>query len=216
MEKKGSVFVSGLFITFEGPDGSGKTTIASLVANELEKQGKDIILTREPGGSQIAEQIRNIILDKNNTAMDAKTEALLYAAARRQHLVEKVLPALNNNKIVICDRFVDSSLVYQGVGREIGIEKVYNMNLFAIEDAMPNVTIFFDIDPAEGLKRTKQDTKRELDRLDMEDLSFHQKVYKGYQQVIKQYQDRIVTIDASKSIEEVFNQVMTIIKDFIE
>lgn len=209
-------FVAGLFITFEGPDGSGKTTIASLVVEELKNKGKDVVLTREPGGIEIAEQIRKIILDPSNTAMDERTEALLYAAARRQHLIEKVLPALKENKIVICDRFVDSSLVYQGKGRGIGIDKVYDMNLFAIEGIMPDFTIFFDIDPKLGLARTKKDNNRVLDRLDLEDLSFHQKVYEGYKEVVEKYKDRIISIDASKSIEEVKNDVLKLIEDYLK
>ncbi len=209
-------FVAGLFITFEGPDGSGKTTIAALVAEALKNKGIDVVLTREPGGIEIAEQIRKIILDPKNTAMDERTEALLYAAARRQHLIEKVLPALKENKIVICDRFVDSSLVYQGVGRGIGIDKVYEMNLFAIEEIMPDFTIFFDIDPKLGLERTKKDDKRTLDRLDLEDLTFHQKVYDGYMEVVDRFKERIICIDASKSIEEVKNNVMDLIEDHLK
>ena len=208
--------MAGLFITLEGPDGSGKTTIANLVKERLEKEGISVLLTREPGGSKIAEEIRNIILDKENINMDFKTEALLYAAARRQHLVEKVLPVLNDNKLVLCDRFVDSSLVYQGVGRNLGIDNVYNINLFAIEDIMPTFTIFFDIDPIVGLKRIKKDTNRTLDRLVLEATSFHQKVYEGYREVIKKYPDRIVVVDASKSIDEVLNDVLSIIKERIE
>ena len=208
--------MAGLFITFEGPDGSGKTTIAALVGKALNEKGIDVVLTREPGGIDIAEQIRKIILEPKNTAMDKRTEALLYAAARRQHLVEKVLPALNEDKIVICDRFVDSSLVYQGAGRGIGIEEVYEMNLFAIEDIMPDFTIFFDIDPKTGLARTKKDENRTLDRLDLEDLSFHQKVYEGYMEVINKYKDRIISIDASKSIEEVLTTVVTIIEEHLK
>ena len=209
-------FVAGLFITFEGPDGSGKTTIAALVAEALKNKGIDVVLTREPGGIEIAEQIRKIILDPKNTAMDERTEALLYAAARRQHLIEKVLPALKENKIVICDRFVDSSLVYQGVGRGIGIDKVYEMNLFAIEGIMPDFTIFFDIDPKLGLERTKKDDKRTLDRLDLEDITFHQKVYDGYMEVAERFKERIICIDASKSIEEVKNNVMDLIEDHLK
>lgn len=209
-------FVAGLFITFEGPDGSGKTTIAALVAEALKNKGIDVVLTREPGGIEIAEQIRKIILDPKNTAMDERTEALLYAAARRQHLIEKVLPALKENKIVICDRFVDSSLVYQGVGRGIGIDKVYEMNLFAIEGIMPDFTIFFDIDPKLGLERTKKDDKRTLDRLDLEGLTFHQKVYDGYMEVVERFKERIICIDASKSIEEVKSNVMNLIEDHLK
>lgn len=208
--------MAGLFITFEGPDGSGKTTIAALVAEALKNKGIDVVLTREPGGIEIAEQIRKIILDPKNTAMDERTEALLYAAARRQHLIEKVLPALKENKIVICDRFVDSSLVYQGVGRGIGIDKVYEMNLFAIEEIMPDFTVFFDIDPKLGLERTKKDDNRTLDRLDLEDISFHQKVYDGYMEVVERFKERIICIDASQSIEEVKRDVMNLIEDHIQ
>lgn len=209
-------FVAGLFITFEGPDGSGKTTIAALVAEALKNKEIDVVLTREPGGIEIAEQIRKIILDPKNTVMDERTEALLYAAARRQHLIEKVLPALKENKIVICDRFVDSSLVYQGVGRGIGIDKVYEMNLFAIEGIMPDFTIFFDIDPKLGLERTKKDHKRTLDRLDLEDISFHQKVYDGYMEVVERFKERIICIDASKSVEEVKREVINLIEDYLQ
>ncbi len=207
--------MAGLFITLEGPEGSGKTTIASLVEKKLKEKGLNVVMTREPGGIEISEQIRKIILDPNNTAMDSKTEALLYAAARRQHLVEKVIPALKQEAIVICDRFIDSSLVYQGIGRGLGIDKVYDMNLFAIEDIMPDFTLFFDIDPKLGLERIHKDQQREINRLDMEDLNFHQKVYQGYKEVVSRYPERIIEIDASKSIEEVFNSVMNILKEYI-
>ncbi|MBS5115697.1 MAG: dTMP kinase [Erysipelotrichaceae bacterium] len=207
--------MAGLFITLEGPEGSGKTTIASLVEKKLKERGLNVVMTREPGGIEISEQIRKIILDPNNTAMDSKTEALLYAAARRQHLVEKVIPALKQEAIVICDRFIDSSLVYQGIGRGLGIDKVYDMNLFAIEDIMPDFTLFFDIDPKLGLERIHKDQQREINRLDMEDLNFHQKVYQGYKEVVSRYPERIIEIDASKSIEEVFNSVMNILKEYI-
>src|SRR3954470_4722817 len=133
---------SGIFITFEGPDGAGKSTIIDLVANRL----GDVLLTREPGGIDIAEQIRAVILDRENTAMDPRTEALLYAAARRQHLIEKVKPALDEGKIVLCDRFVDSSLAYQGYARGLGIDEVLTINQFAIEQMMPHLTIYFDIE----------------------------------------------------------------------
>lgn len=207
--------MAGLFITLEGPEGSGKTTIASLVEKKLKEKGLNVVMTREPGGIEISEQIRKIILDPNNTAMDSKTEALLYAAARRQHLVEKVIPALKQEAIVICDRFIDSSLVYQGIGRGLGIDKVYDMNLFAIEDIMPDFTLFFDIDPKLGLERIHKDQQREINRLDMEDLNFHQKVYQGYKEVVSRYPERIIEIDASKSIEEVFDSVMNILKEYI-
>ena len=171
--------MKGKFITLEGPEGSGKTTVSNKIVKILEEKGYQILLTREPGGVEIAEQIRNVILDKKNTSMDAKTEALLYAAARRQHLVEKVIPALEKGMIVICDRFVDSSLAYQGVARHLGIKEVYEMNLFAINDVMPDKTLFFDIDYQKGLERIKVN-QRETNRLDLEKNDFHKNVYEGY------------------------------------
>lgn len=204
--------MKGLFITFEGPEGSGKTTVSQLVLETLKKEGYEVLYTREPGGIDIAEQIRQVILDPKNTAMDAKTEALLYAASRRQHLIEKVLPALKKGQIVICDRFVDSSLVYQGVARGLGIEAVYQMNLFAIEDIMPDATIFFDVAPEIGLARIVQNASREVNRLDLETLDFHRKVYAGYQMVLERYPERITRVDASLSLEEVYQAVLGEIK----
>ena len=205
--------MAGLFITFEGPEGSGKTTIANMVLNTLKQEGHKILYTREPGGIDIAEQIREVILNKKNTAMDPKTEALLYAASRRQHLIEKVLPALKEDTVVLCDRFVDSSLVYQGVGRGLGIDTVYQMNLFAIEDVMPNLTIFFDVKPEIGLARIHKDENREVNRLDLETLDFHQKVYDGYCKVAEHYKDRIVSVDASQDIDHVYQQVLQLVKE---
>lgn len=199
--------MKGKFITLEGPDGSGKTTVSLEIAKLLEEKGYKVLLTREPGGVDIAEQIRKVILDKKNTAMDSKTEALLYAAARRQHLVEKVLPALQEGFIVICDRFVDSSLAYQGVGRNLGIDKVYQMNLFAIEDIMPDKTIFFDIDYKLGLERIKRN-ERESDRLDNASQDFHKKVYEGYLEIAEKYPERIVKVDASLDVDSVVDLVL--------
>lgn len=196
----------GWFITFEGPDGSGKTTISTNVYQKLLTNGLDVIYTREPGGIDIAEQIRGIILDPKNTAMDVKTEALLYAASRRQHLVEKVLPAIQAGKIVICDRFVDSSLAYQGVGRGIGIEEVLSINEFAIEGYYPDVTLFLDIDPIEGLKRISNRHYR--DRLDREAEDFHLKVALGYQEVLKRYRHRMQVLDANRPVEEIVNEAV--------
>ncbi|MDE6953982.1 MAG: dTMP kinase [Erysipelotrichales bacterium] len=207
--------MSGIFITFEGGEGSGKTTIASMVKDELVKEGYYVVLTREPGGVEIAESIRNVIVDVKNTNMDKRTEALLYAASRRQHLVEKVLPALDKGAIVICDRFVDSSLVYQGIARGIGIDEVYEMNLFATDNILPKRTIFFDVKPEIGLQRVYMNKDREINRLDMEKLEFHQSVYNGYLQLCKKYSDRIVKIDASVEIDEVYKQVIEKIKEVI-
>jgi dTMP kinase len=199
----------GIFITFEGPEGAGKSTIIAMLAEQFEHS----ILTREPGGIDIAEQIRKVILAKENTAMDARTEALLYAAARRQHLVEKVKPALDEGKMVLCDRFVDSSLAYQGYARGLGVDEVFSINQFAIEDMMPELTLYFDIEPELGLKRIRTNGDREVNRLDLEALEFHHKVRDGYLLLIKRFPDRIVKIDASKGIEEVFQDAAKIINE---
>ncbi len=191
----------GFFITFEGPDGSGKTTAATGVYNRLLSEGYNVIYTREPGGINISEQIRDVILDPKNTEMDAKTEALLYAASRRQHLVEKIIPSLKQGKIVICDRFVDSSLAYQGYARKLGIEEVYSINQFAIENHLPDKTIFLDIDAQTGLDRIS--TRANKDRLDQEALSFHNDVFEGYKVVMEMFKDRVVKVDATKTVEEV-------------
>lgn len=207
--------MSGIFITFEGGEGSGKTTIAHLVKEVLEKEGYSIVLTREPGGVSIAENIRNIIVDVNNTNMDPKTEALLYAASRRQHLVEKVFPALEKGQIVICDRFVDSSMVYQGIARQLGIDEVYEMNLFATENILPIRTIFFDIKPELGLARVYANKDREVNRLDLEKIEFHNDVYNGYLSICDKFPERIVKVDASLSIENVLSQVLDKIKEVL-
>lgn len=200
-----------MFITFEGPEGAGKTTVISVVGERLEKEGHKVLLTREPGGIKISEDIREIILDNENVAMDGKTEALLYAAARRQHLVEKVIPALEQGYMVLCDRFIDSSLAYQGYARGIGIDEILSINEFAIEDTMPSLTVFFDISPEEGLARILNNEEREQNRLDKEQLTFHKQVYEGYQKVIKRYENRIISTDASLEKEEVIENVYQII-----
>ena len=202
-----------MFITFEGPDGSGKSTIIKKVYEKLINDGFDIVLTREPGGTPIAEKIRDIILDNSNFALDARTEALLYAASRRQHLVEKIRPALKEGKIVLCDRFLDSSLAYQGGGRNLGVQNVLNINLFATENTYPDLTLFFDIDPELGLKRVSQDKKRVADRLDNENENFHEKVYSTFKEIVNTNSQRIITIDASKSIEEVTECAYKTIKE---
>ena len=205
-----------MFITFEGPDGSGKSTIIKKVYEKLINDGFDIVLTREPGGTPIAEKIRDIILDNSNVALDARTEALLYAASRRQHLVEKIRPALREGKIVLCDRFLDSSLAYQGGGRNLGVQNVLNINLFATENTYPDLTLFFDIDPELGLKRVSQDKKRVADRLDNENENFHEKVYSTFKEIVNTNSQRIITIDASKSIEEVTECAYKTIKEKLD
>ena len=197
-----------MFITIEGPEGSGKTTATNKVVEELEKRGYQIVRTREPGGTPIAEQIRNVILDKNNTTMDARTEALLYAAARRQHLVEKVWPATKEGKVVICDRYIDSSLAYQGGARGLGIENIININMFATEDTWPDLTLLFDIEPELGLARIAANANREVNRLDLEKIDFHKRVRNTFLELAKRQPNRFVIIDASKSQEEVYQAAL--------
>ena len=192
-----------MFITIEGTKGSGKTTVAKELAKLLTSNGYEVVHTREPGGTPISESIRNVILDKNNTSMDGRTEALLYAASRRQHLVEKIWPALKEGKIVLCDRFLDSSLAYQGYARGLGYDEVLNINLFATENTYPDLTLFFVIEPEAGLQRIAKNKNREVNRLDLEKLPFHQKVYDAFIELSKKFPERYVTIDASQSLEQV-------------
>lgn len=202
----------GKFIVFEGGEGSGKTTILEMIYDYLITKGIECIKTREPGGIKISENIREIILDKDNTNMDSKTEALLYAAARRQHLVEKVIKALNEGKVVLCDRFIFSSLAYQGYARDLGIEEIYNINKFAIDEYMPDLNILFDIDPKIGLARINKNSNREVNRLDLEKLDFHYKVREGYNILANKYNENFIKINAEETIEEVFEKVRIIIE----
>ena len=199
-----------MFITIEGPEGSGKTTAVDTAVKELEKMGYQIVRTREPGGTPIAEQIRNVILDKNNTAMDQRTEALLYAASRRQHLVEKVWPALKEGKIVICDRYLDSSLAYQGGARGLGVDNILQVNSFATEGTFPDLTLLFDIEPELGLARIAANANREVNRLDLEKIEFHNKVRNTFLELAKRYPERFVVIDASQSREEVAKKTLEV------
>lgn len=202
-----------MFITMEGGEGSGKSTAIREIVEELTKEGYQVVLTREPGGTPISEEIRSIILDKKNTDMDPRTEALLYAASRRQHIVQKILPALKEGKIVICDRYLDSSLAYQGGARGIGIDKVYEMNQFATDGLLPDLTILFDIEPEEGLKRIAANSGREVNRLDIERLPFHKAVRSAFHELVKKFPNRYVVIDASKGKQEVYEEAFNAIKE---
>ncbi|ADU28322.1 dTMP kinase [Evansella cellulosilytica] len=208
--------MSGVFITFEGGEGAGKTTVLKEIKDRLEASDEKVVMTREPGGSIIAEKIRDVILNPDHTEMDARTEALLYAAARRQHLVEKVFPYLDKGYIVLCDRFIDSSLVYQGVARKIGIEEVLNINLFATGGFMPSKTLFFDIDPKIGLERIAKHGNREFNRLDREALDFHYIVRKAYHELQGREPDRIEMVDASLSLTEVIEAAWTKVFDIVQ
>lgn len=206
----------GIFITFEGGEGAGKTTVLHELKNYLEQKGYKTATTREPGGIEIAEKIRHVILDTSHTNMDSRTEALLYAAARRQHLVEKVIPLLEEGHIVLCDRFIDSSLAYQGYARELGIEEVYSINKFAITDFMPDLTLLFNVQPEVGMERINKNKEREQNRLDLEKMSFHQKVYDGYQILLKRFSDRIKEIDAGQTPDQVLKQCIEVVDTYLE
>ncbi|OXM15112.1 dTMP kinase [Paenibacillus herberti] len=201
----------GLFITIEGGEGAGKTTLIKLLEAELQAKGLPVLITREPGGIPIAEKIREVILDRSHTSMDGRTEALLYAAARRQHLVEKVVPALEAGHWVICDRFIDSSLAYQGYARGLGMETVREINRYAIEQWMPDVTLYLDLPPELGLARIAAASQREVNRLDLEAESFHRKVREGYLLLQEQEPKRIVKLDASGTPEDIFKEASRII-----
>jgi dTMP kinase len=208
--------MKGCFFSFEGPDGAGKTTMIAKLETFLREKGFAVLSTREPGGVRIAEAIRSIILNPDHTEMDGRTEALLYAAARRQHLLEKIIPAVEAGNIVLCDRFVDSSLVYQGFARGLGVDEILQINQFAIDGYFPSLTIYFDVDPKIGLERIQKNKQREVNRLDMESLSFHYKVREGYLKLAKRFSERIVTIDASKSPDEVFAMTAAVVMKRIE
>lgn len=202
-----------MFVTIEGPEGSGKSSVTKEVVKLLEKDGEQVVLTREPGGTPIAEQIREVILNKENTAMDPVTEALLYAAARRQHLKEKVWPLSKEGKIIISDRFLDSSLAYQGGARGLGIDYILEMNQFATEGYYPELTLLFDIDPRIGLARIATNKGREVNRLDLEKIDFHDSVRKTFLDLAKRFPERFVVLDASKPFDEVVQDAYEAIKN---
>lgn len=198
--------MEGIFITMEGPDGSGKTTQIDLLKKYLENKGYDIVIAREPGGTTIGEAIREIILNPDYKEMGHMTELLLYASARAQLVNQVIKPALAEGKAVICDRFVESSAVYQGIGRGLGVDTVYEVNNFALGDVKPKLTIFMDLDAEDGIKRKKK--QAELDRMEQEDLSFHKRVVEGYRQLAKLYPERIVPINATLPIDEIHSMIV--------
>lgn len=200
-----------MFITFEGPDGSGKSTILNKVCENLKKRRIDFLKTREPGGPEISEKIRNLLLDPENGELSFRTEALLYAAARAQHVDQWIRPALKEKRLVLSDRFILSSIAYQGYGRGLGADDIWGINDFAIQEVKPDLVLFFDIDPILSIKRKRRNFKP--DRLEQEIDSFHQKVFQGYQAILQQYRNdsTFIRIDASGSVEEVYERVMKVL-----
>lgn len=199
----------GFFITLEGTDGAGKSTQMKYLKDFFENRGYSVCLTREPGGTKISEKIRELILDNANQEMEEKSEALLYAAARAQHVHQVILPALKEGKVVLCDRFVDSSIVYQGKARNIGMESVEAINHFATGGLSPNLTLWFDLPPEEGLKRVAASGK--VDRLEQETIEFHQKVYEGYGELQRKYPHRIKAVDGTQSIDGMRREIQEIV-----
>lgn len=209
---KGNKMTRGRLITFEGPDGAGKTTVLERLVPLLQAAlGQAIVTTREPGGVVIAEKIRQLILDVSHTTMDDKTELLLYIAARRQHLVEKIMPALEAGHLVLVDRFIDSSVAYQGAGRGLDKQAIQWLNHFATDGVDPDLTLYFDVPSELGLARIAQNTEREVNRLDLEQLDLHQRVRKGYLELALENPQRIVKIDASQDLESVVSAALAAI-----
>ena len=198
--------MQGIFITMEGPDGAGKTTQIELLKDYLNKKGYDVLITRDPGGNAVSEAIREVILNKDFTEMGYMTELLLYAAARAQLVKENIKPALSAGKAVIADRFVDSSAVYQGIGRGLGIDTVYKVNEFALQGIMPDMTILMDLDAEVGLARKKN--QAELDRMERESVDFHKKVVAGYRDLADRYPERILKVDAALQVQEIHDIIV--------
>lgn len=205
--------MQGVFITIEGPDGAGKTTLIEGLATKLTNRlGVPLTITREPGGHPIAEQIREIILSPENTDLDPRAEALLYAASRAQHLVTTVIPAIERGELVLCDRFVDSSIAYQGYGRQLGEEGILQINRFATNGIQPDLTLYLDISANKGIRRIKENRSYELNRLDQEAIAFHERVVAGYMRIAEQAGDRIKKIDAELEPQELQEQAFRIIQ----
>lgn len=208
--------MSGIFISFEGPDGAGKTTaIEALLKKIATSTNKEVLVTREPGGSEIAEEIRQLILDPKHIEMDDWTEALLYAASRRQHLIEVIQPALAADQIVLCDRYVDSSIAYQGNGRQLGMEKVKQLNDFAIQGQLPQLTLYLDVPVEIGLQRVKK-LGAGFDRLEGQELAFHQRVREAYLKLVEENEDRIALVDATQSIDDVVAKCFAKIQQLVK
>lgn len=206
--------MKGLLIVFEGPDGSGKTTVLEKVYKKLLQDGYDIYKFREPGGTEISEKIREIILDNENVEMSARCEALLYAASRAQLVEEKLRPLLEKGSIILCDRFVMSSILYQGIGRGLGVDEVKNINDFAIGEIRADLTLFLNIDYKTAIDRKRRNFVS--DRLENEDDSFHKKTYDGYIDLSKKFKDEIIQIDANKDVETVVNNCLGVIKTYLK
>lgn len=206
--------MKGTFISFEGPDGAGKTSVINEIYHDMTSRlgYQKVLLTREPGGNRISEQIRDVLFDDQNTNMDARTEALLFAAARRQHIVEDIEPALKAGKVVLSDRYIDSSVAYQGGGRHLGTDDIWELNQFAIHGLLPQLTIYLDIDSELGIQRINQHRSDQVNRLDREKLRFHRDVRASYLVLAQRHKERIVVIDASQPLADVISDTQRAIQ----
>ena len=202
----------GLFITIEGPDGSGKSTQIQFMKEFFQERNLPCLFTREPGGTAIGEKLRDIILDKKNSEMCDMTEALLYAASRAQHVEELIKPALENGQVVVCDRFIDSSIAYQGYGRNLG-DSVRIINEFAVNECMPDITFLMELDPGIGKSRIDRSAQ---DRLELEKIEFHQKVYEGYKEIARHYGERFVEVDAAREKEQIRDDIFCVLSKILE
>lgn len=203
----------GLFITLEGGDGAGKSTQIENIGSFFEKKGLVVVHSREPGGTRIGEKLRDILLDSSNTEMDDVTEMMIYAAARAQHVRELVKPALEEGSVVICDRFLDSSIAYQAYGRGLG-DMVNIVNSYATDGLPPDITFWMDIDPDAGRERVSK--MGDFDRLEMEARDFHYRVYEGYKAIAKSNPERVKRIDASRSVEEISGEIIKYLEEICE
>jgi dTMP kinase len=203
-----------MFITFEGTEGSGKTTIINFLKEIFLSNGLDVLVTREPGGDRISEKIREILLSRDNVDICPITEVLLFAASRSQHYAQVIKKALYAQKIVLCDRFIDSSIVYQGIARGVNVDQIIAINEIAIggKKNLPDFVFVLNSRPEIGMKRIFQKQGREVNRLDLEDLSFHQLIYQGYLDITKKNPSRYILINAEGTIEETLAEVVEVLK----
>ena len=206
----------GMFISLEGPDGAGKSSVLEALIPILEAKGQAFVTTREPGGVAVAEKIRDVVLDPKHTEIDEKTELLLYIASRRQHLVERILPALDRGEMVLVDRFIDSSVAYQGFGRGLKVADIDWLNNFATDGLKPDLTLYFDIEAEEGFARIAKSKERGADRLDRESVEWHQRVREGYLSILEKEPNRVRKIDASQPLEKVVADTLAVLAERVE
>lgn len=208
------LLTKGLFITFEGPDASGKTTQIKLLSSFLKRKGLEVLVTREPGGTDIGEKIRKILLDKKHYSMEYKTEALLFLASRAEHTSKVIKPALKEGRIVISDRFFDSTVVYQGIARGLGKEKIIDMSLWATGGLVPDITFLLLIGVSGGEERIRLNNKKK-DRIEIEEDLFKQKILQGYMEIARENSSRIVVIDGEESVSRIFERIRSKVEEVL-